>query len=255
MKRETLESLVRARAERRPVVRLVWLATGEERLVERVDGPAAALAMQRRAAAAAGEAVDPALGAAHAAVDPALRAAVEDAFADDEGALVETADGPVFVQPFNPAPRLAIIGAVHIAQSLCAFARDLGHAVLVVDPRRGFLTEARFPGVEISHAWPDAALEAYGLDARSAVVTLSHDAKLDDPALHAALRSNAYYIGALGSQRTQAKRRARLAEAGFDETAIARIHGPVGLDIGAASPAEIALSIAAELTACLRKRA
>ena len=118
----------------------------------------------------------------------------------------------------------------------------------------GFLTEARFPGVAISHAWPDEALDSFGLDARSAVVTLSHDPKLDDPALHSALRSNCYYIGALGSRRTQAKRRARLAEAGFDEARIARIHGPVGLDIGAGSPAEIALSIAAELTACLRKR-
>lgn len=244
MKRETLDALVQARSERRPIVRLVWLATGEERLVTRVEALAAALAPVGHAAAATSE-----------AVDPALRAAVEDAFADDEGALVETAEGAVFVQPFNPPPRLAIVGAVHIAQSLCAFARDLGHAVLVVDPRRGFLTEARFPGVEVSHAWPDEALAAFRLDARSAVVTLSHDAKLDDPALHAALRSDAYYVGALGSQRTQAKRRARLAEAGFDEAAIARIHGPVGLDIGAASPAEIALSIAAELTACLRRRA
>lgn len=244
MKRETLDALVQARSERRPIVRLVWLATGEERLVTRVEALAAALAPVGHAAAASSE-----------VVDPALRAAVEDAFADDEGALVETAEGAVFVQPFNPPPRLAIVGAVHIAQSLCAFARDLGHAVLVVDPRRGFLTEARFPGVEVSHAWPDEALAAFRLDARSAVVTLSHDAKLDDPALHAALRSDAYYVGALGSQRTQAKRRARLAEAGFDEAAIARIHGPVGLDIGAASPAEIALSIAAELTACLRRRA
>ncbi len=183
-----------------------------------------------------------------------LAAAVASAFADDEGDLVETARGPVFVQPFNPSPRLAIIGAVHIAQSLCALARDLGHAVLVIDPRRGFLTQARFPGVEISHAWPDEALDAFALDGRSAVVTLSHDPKLDDPALQSALRSNCFYIGALGSQRTQAKRRTRLVEAGFDANAIARIHGPVGLDIGAGSPAEIALSIAAELTACLRKR-
>ncbi|MEZ4334073.1 MAG: XdhC family protein [Myxococcota bacterium] len=239
MKRATLEALVAARAARRPIVRLVWLATGEERLVAAADAAP----------------VDPATAAGIGPLDPTVRRAVEDAFADDEGALVETNDGPVFVQPFNPPPRLAIVGAVHIAQSLCAFARDLGHAVLVVDPRRGFLTEARFPGVELSHAWPDEALDAYGLDGRSAVVTLSHDSKLDDPALHAALRSSAYYIGALGSQRTQAKRRARLAEAGFDETAIARVHGPVGLDIGAASPAEIALSIAAQLTARLRKRA
>jgi len=226
MKRETLDAILAARAARRPIVRIVRLASGEERLV----GSAAELE-----------------------ADADVAAAVASAFVDDEGALVETAGGPVFVQPFNPPPRLAIVGAVHIAQSLCAFARDLGYGLLVVDPRRGFLTEARFPGVELSHAWPDEALDAFGLDARSAVVTLSHDPKLDDPALHAALRSRAFYVGALGSQRTQAKRRARLAEAGFDAAAIARIRGPVGLDIGAASPAEIALSIAAELTACLRK--
>lgn len=233
MKDASLEAILAAKAARQPIVRLVWLASGEERIVQ---GPAE---------------LDPGEAGSGA---PDLRAAVERAFVLDEGGLVETAGGPVFVQSFNPAPRLAIVGAVHIAQSLAVLARDLGHAVLVVDPRRGFLTEARFPGVLVSHAWPDEALEAFGLDARSAVVTLSHDPKLDDPALHAALRSPAYYIGALGSRRTQAKRRARLAEAGFDEDAIARIHGPVGLDIGASSPAEIALSIAAELTTCLRKR-
>lgn len=239
MKRASLEAILEASAARRPIVRLVWLATGEERLV---GSPA-----ELEASPGGGA------GGAAAAASSELRAAVESAFLDDEGALVETADGPVFVQPFNPAPRLAIVGAVHIAQSLAVLARDLGHAVLVVDPRRGFLTEARFPGVALSHAWPDEALDAFGLDARSAVVTLSHDPKLDDPALHAALRSSAYYIGALGSRRTQAKRRTRLEEAGFTGEAIARIHGPVGLDIGASSPAEIALSIAAELTACLRK--
>lgn len=227
MKQRNLDALLGARAARRPIVRLVWLESGEERLL-------------------ASESELP-------AADEALVAAVRDAFVEDEGGLVETERGPVFVQPFNPPPRLAIVGAVHIAQSLAVFARDLGHAVLVVDPRRGFLTEARFPGVELSHAWPDEALEAFGLDARTAVVTLSHDSKLDDPALQTALRSNAYYVGALGSQRTQAKRRARLADAGFDAATIARIHGPVGLDIGAASPTEIALSIAAELVACLRR--
>lgn len=228
MKGASLEAILAAQAARVPIARIVWLATGDERLVR-----------------STGELAE--------GGDDALRSAVESAFALDAGGLVETADGPVFVQPFNPAPRLAIIGAVHIAQSLAVLATDLGHAVLVVDPRRGFLTDARFPGVALSHAWPDEALDAFGLDARSAVVTLSHDPKLDDPALHAALRSPAYYIGALGSRRTQAKRRMRLEEAGFDAAAIGRIHGPVGLDIGASSPAEIALSIAAELTTCLRR--
>ncbi len=248
MKPEILDAILAARAARRAIVRLVWLDSGEERLL---SSAAELGAIEESAAGHAASASGDA--AAAGAVSP-LAAAVASAFADDEGDLVETTRGPVFVQPFNPSPRIAIVGAVHIAQSLCALARDLGHAVLVIDPRRGFLTEARFPGVEISHAWPDEALDAYALDARSAVVTLSHDPKLDDPALHRALRSNSFYIGALGSQRTQAKRRARLAEAGFDANAIARIHGPVGLDIGAGSPAEIALSIAAELTACLRKR-
>jgi xanthine dehydrogenase accessory factor len=237
MKRESLEAIATARAARRPIVRLVWLDSGDERLL------ASATELE-----AAGDA-DTALRE-----DAALREAVARAFRDDESGIVETPNGEVFVQAFNPPPRLAIIGAVHIAQSLCVLARDLGHAVLVIDPRRGFLTEERFPGISISHAWPDEALTAQGLDARSAVVTLSHDSKLDDPALDTALRSDAYYIGALGSRRTQAKRRARLEEAGFDAATIARVHGPVGLDIGAASPAEIALSIAAELTACLRKR-
>ncbi|MFO0688343.1 MAG: XdhC family protein [Myxococcota bacterium] len=245
MKRATLDAILAARAERRPLVRLVWLESGEERLL----GSAAELL----ATATRADARPSGAPVGSSAADPALVAAIESAFADDDGGLVETASGAVFVQPFNPPPRLAIVGAVHIAQSLAVFARDLGHAVTVIDPRRGFLTEARFPGVAISHAWPDEALLAHGLDPRTAIVTLSHDSKLDDPALHTALRSSAYYIGALGSQRTQAKRRARLAEAGFDAATIARIHGPVGLDIGSANPAEIALSIAAEIVACLRK--
>jgi xanthine dehydrogenase accessory factor len=149
---------------------------------------------------------------------------------------------------------LAIVGAVHIAQRLSTFARDLGYAVTLIDPRRGFLTEARFPGVEISHAWPDRALEAFAPDARSAVVTLSHDPKIDEPALEVALRAPCFYVGALGSRRTQERRRDRLREAGLSEAELARIHGPVGLDLGAKSPAEIALSIAAEMTAALRAR-
>ena len=124
--------------------------------------------------------------------------------------------------------------------------------VTIIDPRRGFLTEARFPGVTRVHDWPDDALRDFELDARSAVVTLSHDAKIDEPALDVALRSPCFYVGALGSRRTQQKRRDRLAEAGMTDEELARIHGPVGLDLGARSPAEIALSIAAELTATLR---
>ena len=161
---------------------------------------------------------------------------------------------PVFVHPFNPPIRLAIVGAVHIAQRLARFAQDLGYEVTVVDPRRGFLTEARFPGVALNHEWPDAALRAFAPDARSAVVTLSHDAKIDEPALEVALASDSFYVGALGSRRTQERRRDRLRSAGLTDDALSRIHGPVGLDLGAKSPAEIALSIAAEMTAELRSR-
>lgn len=226
MNAANLEALLEARRARRPVVRLAWLESGREQLV-----PGDALHQ-------AGPLAD----------------ACRDALAADRAALVDADDGPVFVHPFNPPLRLAIIGAVHIAQRLAALARDLGYAVSVIDPRRGFLTEARFPDTERCHEWPDAALERFAPDARSAIVALSHDPKIDEPALESALRSPAFYVGALGSRRTQAKRRERLQAAGLDDAALARIHGPVGLDLGAKSPAEIALSIAAQMTAVLRGR-
>ena len=224
MKVALLEELLATRAARRPVVRLTWLEGGRERLVDATAGD----------------------------LSSTLRERVGEAIRSDRGELVASADGPVFVHPLNPPLRLAIVGAVHIAQRLSSLARDLGYAVSVIDPRRGFLTEARFPDVEQSHEWPDAALESFDLDARTAVVTLSHDAKIDEPALAVALRSGCFYVGALGSRRTQERRRERLREAGLGEEELARIHGPVGLDLGARSPAEIALSIAAEMTATLR---
>lgn len=231
MKAALLEAVLEARALRRPVVRLSWLDDGREELV-------------------LASAIDEASGRLGAD----LAEAVAQAIRSDRGALVTSADGPVFVHPFNPPIRLAIVGAVHIAQRLAVLARDLGYEVTVIDPRRGFLTEARFPGVIMNHAWPDAALEAFAPDARSAVVTLSHDSKIDEPALSVALRAACFYVGALGSRRTQERRRDRLREAGLSEDELARIHGPVGLDLGAQSPAEIALSIAAEMTATLRAR-
>ncbi|MCP4069818.1 MAG: XdhC/CoxF family protein, partial [Phycisphaeraceae bacterium] len=191
-------------------------------------------------------------GSAH--LGDGLAEAVVDAIRSDRGVLVSAAEGPVFVHPFNPSIRLAIVGAVHIAQRLAILARGLGYEVTLIDPRRGFLTEARFPGVALDHTWPDAALEAFALDARSAVVALSHDPKLDEKALEVALRAPCFYVGALGSQRTQERRRDRLREGGLSEEALARIRGPVGLDLGAKSPAEIALSIAAEIVATLRVR-
>ncbi|MAU52392.1 MAG: XdhC/CoxI family protein [Roseovarius sp.] len=164
-------------------------------------------------------------------------------------------DGETFVAIHNPPLRLIVVGAVHIAQALVPMARTLGYDPVVIDPRESFASPARFPGTPLLHDWPDEAVAGLGLDARTALVLLTHDPKLDDPALMAGLRSEVFYIGALGSTRTHGKRVARLLEAGFSEAAIARIHGPVGLDIGAAGPAEIALSILAEMTRVLRRGA
>lgn len=228
MKRALLAAWVEARRARRPIVLLTWLESGEQRLV-----------------------ADPAeLGSE----EETLHRAVADALTTDRALSIELGSQTVFVQPDNPGVRLVIVGAVHIAQHLAAWAGRLGYEVLVVDPRTAFASRQRFPDVTLSHEWPDVALDALGLDRRSAVVVLSHDPKLDDPALERALRSEAFYIGALGSRRNQAKRRERLRELGFDEPTIERVRGPVGLDLGARSAAEIALSIAAELVACLRGR-
>ncbi|KAF0676798.1 XdhC family protein [Profundibacterium mesophilum] len=162
-------------------------------------------------------------------------------------------NGRRFVAIHNPPLRMAVIGGVHIAQPLTVMARLAGYDVALIDPRESFASAARFPGERLVHDWPDAALEAEGLDARCAVVTLTHDPKLDDPALRVALASPAFYIGSLGSTRTHAKRCARLAEAGFEPEQIARIHAPVGLDIGSRSPAEIAIAVMAQITQRLRQ--
>jgi len=143
------------------------------------------------------------------------------------------------------------VGAVHIAQPLARMAALAGYLVTVVDPRTAFASDERFPGIAISTDWPDEALTQLKPDRRTAVITLTHDPKLDDPALAVALKSNAFYVGSLGSKRTHAARLKRLAELGFGEADVARIHGPVGLDIGAISPAEIAVSILAQMTLAL----
>ena len=176
-----------------------------------------------------------------------------DRFAMDRSGF--EADGDVFVSIHNPPLRLVIVGAVHIAQALVPMARIAGYDPFIVDPRGAFGSEARFPGENLLADWPDEALAKIGLDIRTAVVLLTHDPKLDDPALHLALKSQCFYIGALGSKRTHAARVARLEKAGFDSAAIARIHGPVGLDIGASGPPEIAVSILAEMTKVLRRGA
>lgn len=159
--------------------------------------------------------------------------------------------GDFFIQVFNPPKRLIIVGAVHIAQPLVEIGKTAGFSVTIVDPRGAFATSSRFPNVDLNEDWPDEALISLGVDNRTAVVTLTHDPKLDDPALEVALRTNAFYIGSLGSKKTHSKRIERLKESGFDEHQISRIHGPIGLDIGSKSPAEIAISIMAEITKAL----
>ncbi|CUK00631.1 putative xanthine dehydrogenase subunit A [Shimia thalassica] len=176
----------------------------------------------------------------------------EDRFRMDRSGLEE--DGS-FVAIHNPPLRVVIVGAVHIAQAFVPMARIAGFDPILVDPRSAFGSEARFPGEEILEDWPDEAMERIGLDTRTALVLLTHDPKLDDPALHIALASGTFYIGALGSKRTHASRVARLTDAGFSADQIARIHGPVGLDIGASNPAEIAVSILSQMLQVLRKGA
>ncbi|SES16814.1 xanthine dehydrogenase accessory factor [Tranquillimonas rosea] len=162
-------------------------------------------------------------------------------------------DESTFVGIHNPPLRMVVVGAVHIAQPLLSMARLAGYDPFLVDPREAFASESRFPGEAISTEWPDAALAAHGLDARTAVVTLTHDPKLDDPAIVSVLNSEAFYVGCLGSTRTHAKRVDRLKDSGLGDAQIERIHAPVGLDIGARSPAEIAISIMAEITQRLRQ--
>jgi xanthine dehydrogenase accessory factor len=187
------------------------------------------------------------------ALDEAQRAAMRDALRTDRNLTLDTEAGRVFVQVFSPPRRCFVVGAVHIAQPLTRMLALTDYQAIVIDPRQSFATEARFPGVALTTDWPDEALERLKPDHRSAVVTLTHDPKLDDPALAVALRSECFYIGALGSKRTHAARLRRLGALGFGEPDFARIRGPIGLPIGAVSQAEIAISILAEMTQVLRK--
>lgn len=173
-----------------------------------------------------------------------------DRFRTDRSGLEQ--DTQTFIAIHNPPLRLVVVGAVHIAQALVPMARIAGFDPFVIDPRAAFGSVARFPDARVINDWPDAALSDVGVDTRTALVLLTHDPKLDDPALHVGLRSGAFYIGALGSGRTHASRVQRLQAAGFDPQAIARIKGPVGLNIGAAGPAEIAVSILAQMVESLR---
>ena len=174
---------------------------------------------------------------------------------DRSGIIGEQSDAPIFARIYNPQLRLFIVGAVHIAQALAEMAQRTGYDVTVIDPRDTWGTAERFPGIKLDRRWPSTALEDLAPDNRTAIVTLSHDPKLDDPALLSAFESPAFYIGSLGSRKTHAARLKRLTKAGVSEQQLARIHAPVGLDIGAQNPAEIALSALAQITEALRKPA
>lgn len=227
MRRALFEALQAARGAKRPVLLATRLADGAQALIadSGVEGDA---------------------------VPEAIVAAAHQALRDDAARVVEHAGERWFLHPHNPPLRLIIVGAVHIAQGLAAMAPQLGFAVTVIDPRRFFATTERFPGVTLDDRWPDEAMAALAPDRRSAVVTLTHDPKLDDPALDAALRTEAFYIGALGSRRTHAARLARLAALGHAQETLARIRGPVGLAIEAVTAAEIALAILAEIVGVRR---
>ena len=179
--------------------------------------------------------------------------ALQKVLRQDRGRVIENKHHRYFIQPFNPQLHLFIIGAVHITQHLVPVIMPLGFNVSVVDPRSAFATTERFPGVDLITQWPQQVFEHLKLNHRTAVIALTHDPKFDDPALMAALRSDAFYIGALGSRKTHAGRLQRLKHEGFDDKQLLRIHAPIGLDINASNPAEIAVSIAAEIIQQLRK--
>jgi xanthine dehydrogenase accessory factor len=221
MQKTIAETIIDARASRRPVALLTWLATGAQRLV------------------APGE-------------DAGLGDAVREAFRRDKSGTVETPEGEVFIRVYNPPLRMLVVGAVHTAQFLVPLATMLDYDVTIVDPRGAFATDERFPGVKLVAEWPDEVFPQLGLDARTGLIALTHDPKIDDVALNLALASEVFYIGALGSTRTHAKRLDRLKAQGASDEALARIRAPIGLDIGAQGPAEIALSIMSQVTAVLR---
>jgi xanthine dehydrogenase accessory factor len=184
-----------------------------------------------------------------------ITTAARQAVIDDRPARLQIDARNLFINVFNPPLRLIIVGAVHAAQPLSIMAQLCGYDVSIIDPRTAFASAERFPGIALHHDWPDQAITKFAPDHRTAIVLLTHDPKLDDPALHVALTSGAFYIGALGSKKTHAARLERLAKAGFSPDQTARIHGPVGLNIAAKSPGEIAISIMGEITRDLRQGA
>ncbi len=225
MKLDVLNALNAERASRRAVVVVTDVTSGEQRLVKAVD-----------------------VG------KDALRDVLEKRLRMAKSGMEETPQGRVFLTVHVPSPQLVITGAVHISQALAPIAKLLDYDVTIVDPRTAFASIERFPDVKVIAEWPDVALPPLNVDHYTAFVAVTHDPKIDDPALLHALERDCFYIGALGSRKTHARRLARLKDAGMSDAALARIHAPIGLDIGAVSPAEIAVSIMAEITQRLRQK-
>jgi xanthine dehydrogenase accessory factor len=224
MRLSLLSDLNAERAARRAAVLVTDVASGEQRLVREAEVGGDPLAQD-----------------------------LQESLRRGKSGLVERDDRQFFLTVQMPPVRVVVIGAVHISQALAPMAKDLDLDVTIIDPRTAFATPERFPDVPVLAEWPDAVLPDVGIDQYTAVVALTHDPKIDDPALTAALRSECFYIGALGSRKTHERRVQRLTASGFTEADLARIHAPIGLDIGAVSPAEIAVSILAEIVASLRK--
>jgi xanthine dehydrogenase accessory factor len=224
VKLEVLRTLNAERAARRAAVLVTDLASGQQRLVKAAD----------------------------VGCDP-LKDLLEKHIRSGKSGVEETPQGKSFLTAHVPPPRLVITGAVHISQALAPIGRLLGYDVTIVDPRTAFASIERFPDVKVIAEWPDAALPPLGIDRYTAFVALTHDPKIDDPALTHALERDCFYIGALGSKKTHARRLDRLKAQGISDGALARIHAPIGLEIGAVSPPEIAVAIMGEITARLRQ--
>jgi len=224
MKLDILTALNTERAARRAAVVVTNIESGKQRLVKAAD-----------------------------IAKDALRAVLADHLRTSKSGMEQTAEGRVFLTVYVPAPQLVITGAVHISQALAPIGRLLGYDVTIVDPRTAFASIERFPDVKVIAEWPDKALPPLNVDHYTAFVALTHDPKIDDPALTHALARDCFYIGALGSRKTHARRVERLKQQGISDAAIARIQAPIGLDIGAVSPAEIAVAIMAQITERLRE--
>jgi xanthine dehydrogenase accessory factor len=224
VKLDVLKGLNTERAARRAAVVVTDVASGEQRLVKAAD----------------------------VARDPLKDVIEKHIRSGKSGMEEETSQGKVFLTVHVPAPRIVITGAVHISQALAPIGKMLGYDVTIVDPRTAFATQERFPEVKVIAEWPDTALPPLGVDRYTAFVALTHDPKIDDPALTHALSRDCFYIGALGSKKTHARRLERLKGQGLSDADLARIHAPIGLPIGAVSPSEIAVAIMGEITARLR---